>query len=132
MDPHNYKDIFQDPFTFNEVYNHPDPFQRAKWREAIKKEFDKMEEQNVWNKIKRSKMPSDRRCVKHKWVLNWKRNGRAHARLVAKGFSQVAGIDYDSVYSPVAKDLTFRLMIVLMMIKGYSALILCTVQWQTI
>jgi len=39
----NVEDAFQhhliEPTTFNEVYNHEDPKQRAKWREAIRKEF---------------------------------------------------------------------------------------------
>jgi hypothetical protein len=34
-----------------------------------------MNEQGVWRKINRSEMPSGRRCVKHKWVFNIKRNG---------------------------------------------------------
>ena len=60
---------------FDEAWNHPDPFQRNKWKEAIQKEFKKMNEQGVWRKINRSEMPPGRRCVKHKWVFNIKRNG---------------------------------------------------------
>jgi len=34
-----YKQIPIEPTTFQEAYDHPDPEQCTKWREAIKKEF---------------------------------------------------------------------------------------------
>ena len=37
VDPSKYKDMFENPKTFDEAWNHPDPFQRMKWREAILK-----------------------------------------------------------------------------------------------
>jgi hypothetical protein len=50
------KDVFDNPSNFEEAYNHPDPFQREMWRLAIKKEFEKMENHQVLEKIKRSDM----------------------------------------------------------------------------
>ncbi|MGL5934163.1 MAG: reverse transcriptase domain-containing protein, partial [Cetobacterium sp.] len=108
IDPSKYKDIFENPKTFMEAWNHPDTFQREKWREAIEKEFAKMERNKVWRKFKRVDIPQGRRCVKHKWIFEWKRNGTARARLVACGYSQVAGIDFTQVFSPVANDVSFR------------------------
>ena len=52
IDPSRYKDIYENPVKFDEAYNHPDPFQHKKWREAINLEFKKMEENQVWKKIK--------------------------------------------------------------------------------
>ena len=75
MDPTHYKDIFDKPRSFDEAWNHEEPFQRRKWREAINKELDKMNLRKAWRKIKRSQKPKDRRCVKHKWVLEIKRSG---------------------------------------------------------
>ena len=43
LDPSRYKDVFEDPKSFDEAWNHPDLFQREKWRDAIMKEFSKME-----------------------------------------------------------------------------------------
>ena len=123
LDPSQYKDVFDDPTTFDEARNHPDPFQRKKWREAIKKEFDKMGSRNVWTKIKRSAMEDGRRCVKHKWVFNIKRNGIFRARLVACGYSQIAGTDFNEIYAPVANDVTFRLLLIEMLIRGLEAMI---------
>jgi len=76
VDPSKYKDIFENPATFEEAWFHPCPFQRKKWREAITKELTKMTQMKVWTKIKRSTMPPNRRCVKYKWVLEIKRDGR--------------------------------------------------------
>ena len=71
-----------------------------------------MGELGVWKKIKRSEMPRDRRCIKHKWVFKIKRSGKFRSRLVACGYSQLAGIDFNYIYSPVGNDMTFRTMIV--------------------
>jgi hypothetical protein len=65
QDESKFKDIFEAPKSFNDAWNHKDPFQRDPWREAIKKEFEKMELNKVWKKVKRTLMPEGRRCVKH-------------------------------------------------------------------
>ena len=36
--------------------------------------------------------------------------------IVACGYSQVAGVDFEEISSPVANDITFRLLIILLMI----------------
>ena len=123
LDPSKYKHVFENPSSFDEAWNHPDEFQRNKWREAIKKEFSKMDHNKVWKKVKRSIIPEGRRCVKHKWVLEIKRNGVFRARLVACGYSQVPGVDFTEVFSPVCNDVTFRLVIVLMIALKLDALI---------
>ena len=72
VDPSQCKDMFENPSSYEEAWNHKDPFQRKLWREAITKELTKMAEKKVWRKIKRSEMEKDRRCVKYKWVLEIK------------------------------------------------------------
>jgi len=52
----------------------------------------------------------------YKWVFVQKRNEnnvvvRYKARLVAQGFSQRPGIDYDETYSTVMSGITFRYLI---------------------
>ena len=124
MNPARYKDIFDKPDSFDQAWNHPEPFQRKKWREAINKEFSKMEERQVWKKVKRSTVPGNRRCVKHKWVFEVKRDGRFRARLVACGYSQIPGVDFSENYSPVIHDATYRLLLLVQMKKGLSSRII--------
>ena len=52
-----------------------------------------------------------RKVIRNRWVFDVKDNGRKRARLVAKGFSQVEGMDYDQVFSPVVRFETVRLII---------------------
>ena len=82
-----------------------------------------MEDHKVWKKVKRAVMPQDRRCVKCKWVFEIKRNGVCHARLVACGYSQVPGQDFNEVYSPVVQDTTVRMLLILKMVQKLCSMI---------
>ena len=117
------KDVFEAPRNFNQAWDHECPFQRKMWREAINKEFDKMEGHKVWKKVKKSVMPKDRRCVKCKWVFEVKRNGVFRARLVACGYSQVPGQDFNEVYSPVVNDCTVRILLIIKMILTLESML---------
>jgi len=44
-------------------------------------------------------------------VFNIKPDGHYQSRLVAKGFSQVEGIDFDELFSPVVHYETARLLL---------------------
>jgi hypothetical protein len=68
-------DKLEEPKKYYEAWDHPETYQREKWRDAIRKEFRDMETRKVWKKIKRRDMPRGRRCVKNKWVFKIKRNG---------------------------------------------------------
>ena len=50
--------------------------------------------------------------------LRW--NGVYHARLVAKGFSQIPGVDFTDNYSPVVNDVTFRVVVARMLIENLN------------
>jgi hypothetical protein len=61
--------------------------------------------------------------VGYKWVFVRKRNKkneiiRYKARLVAQGFSQRPGIDYEEIYSPVIDAITFRFFISLVVTEN--------------
>jgi hypothetical protein len=86
------------------------------------KEFTKMDSNKVWKKIKRSMMPTDQQCVKCKWVFEWKWSGVARVRLVACGYSQIAGVDFSNVFSPVCNDVSFHIVIIFMIVFGLDAL----------
>jgi hypothetical protein len=98
LNPLQYREYLEVPTLFNEAWNHPCEIQRKMWREAIMAELTKMANYNVWRKVKRSTIPSGRKCVKCKWVFDIKRNGVFRARLVACGYSQTPGVDFQESY----------------------------------
>jgi hypothetical protein len=62
--------------------------------------------------------------INSKWVYKIKRhvdesNDRYKACLVAKGFKQSYGIDYDDMFSPIVKAATIRLVISVVVTKGW-------------
>ena len=68
----------------------------------------------------RSEVPHDRRCVKNKWVFKIKRNGVHRARLVACGYSQIAGVNFTDNFAPVINDVTFRILLIIVLLCGYD------------
>ena len=115
---------YDEPTKFKDAWDHEDPKQREKWRDAINKELNDMKNRNVWTLIPRTQIPRDRRCVKSKWVFKVKRNGVFRARLVACGYSQIPGVDFTESYAPVVNDITFRIMILLSMIYKLNNVII--------
>jgi len=65
---------------------------------------------------KKSAIPTLRRLVKCKLVIEIKRNGIFHARLVTCGYNQISGINYNQNFSPVVNDVTFHIMLIAKMI----------------
>ena len=77
-----------------------------------------MLDMGVWRHVKRREHPNDHRLVECRWVFKVKRNCVYHARLVAKGFSQIPGVDFTDNYSPVVNDVTFRVVVARMTIEN--------------
>jgi Reverse transcriptase (RNA-dependent DNA polymerase) len=100
-------DLVEEPKTFAEAYNSHNLNDKIKWRQAISKEFDDMSAKGVWKIIQKSDMPNGRNCIKSKWIFKIKRNGVYRERLVACGYSQVPGVDFQESFAPVINDVTF-------------------------
>ena len=72
--------------------------EQKEWQDACLRELEALKRRNVFELVQH---PSGRKVIKNRWVFDVKSDGRKCARLVAKGFSQVEGLDYDQVFSPV-------------------------------
>ena len=122
--PHLFKDVFEVPENFEDAWDHGDKFQRENWRKAVEKEIEKMERLDVWRKVKRSEMPENKRCVRYKWVFAIKRDGTFRARLVACGYSQIAGVDFTENFAPVINDVSYRVLLIKQMIEGLKCFLI--------
>lgn len=119
-----YKDLFVSPTSFDEAWDHQCSWQRTKWRAGVTKELGKMNQLQVWEVVKRTKIPPDRKCIKYKWIFEVKRDGTFKARLVACGYSQIPGVDFQESYSPVVNDVAFRIMVIFQMAHKLDSIIL--------
>ena len=85
----------------------------AKLLEAMKSEVGSIYENKVWTLFD---LPDDRQAIEIKWIFKRKTDADSSvtiykARIVAKGFRQVQGVDYDETFSPVAMLKSVRIML---------------------
>ena len=45
-------------------------------------------------------LPKGRKAVSSRWVFSIKGDGRYKSRVVAKGFTQIEGVDYKKLFRP--------------------------------
>jgi len=107
------------PHTFEEAVSGADA---QLWREAMAKEMESLGANNVWEL---TTIPEGRKLVGCKWVFKIKRKAdgsvdKYKARLVAQGYSQVEGFDYQETFSPVIKMTTLRTLIAVSAHYGYD------------
>ena len=112
---------YESPDRFNDGWYNKNPKLRLKWQEAIKKEFENMEMNQVWRVIKKTDVPENRRLLGAKWVFTVKKNGVFKARLVVQGFLQIPGVDHQDNFSSVIYDTTFRIILVMWIQYGWEA-----------
>ena len=101
-----------EPTSVKEVMKSPN---KEKWEDAMKDELKSLQKNDVWELVK---LPNDRKTVGSKWVFKEKIGAdgsieRYKARLVAQGYSQQRGLDYDETFSPVVRTESVRALIAL-------------------
>ena len=105
---------YRDPLTFREAM---ESALADEWKEACQYEIDALAKNGTWTLVE---LPAGRKAVKSKWVFKHKADGRFRARLVAKGFTQIFGIDYDETFSPVARFESLRLLLALAALEDWE------------
>ena len=107
-EPMNYEEAMVSPYS-------------AKWLEAMKSEMGSMYENKVWTLVD---LPDDRQAIKNKWIFKRKTDADSvtiyKAWLVAKGYRQVQGVDYDETFSPVAKLKSVQIMLAIAAFYDYE------------
>lgn len=82
-----------------------------KWIAAMREEIEAHRKNETWQL---TELPKNRKAISAKWVFKVKAMGihdeRFKARLVARGYSQVPGIDFDETFSPVLRHTSLRIL----------------------
>ncbi|GJT21713.1 putative ribonuclease H-like domain-containing protein [Tanacetum coccineum] len=91
------------------------------WIEAMQEELLQFKLQQVWTLVD---LPHGKRAIGTKWVYRKKKDERGivirnKARLVAQGYTQEEGIDYDEVFAPVARIEAIRLFLAYASFKDF-------------
>ncbi|GJR21806.1 putative ribonuclease H-like domain-containing protein [Tanacetum coccineum] len=91
------------------------------WIEAMQEELLQFKLQEVWTLVD---LPNGKRAIGTKWVFRNKKDERGivirnKARLVAQGYTQEEGIDYDEVFAPVARIEAIRLFLAYASFKDF-------------
>nr|GEU52496.1 hypothetical protein [Tanacetum cinerariifolium] len=108
-EPTNYKAALLDPKS-------------KKWLDAMNVEMQSMKDNDVWVLVE---LPPNTRTVGSKWLFKKKNDmdGVVYvfkARLIAKGFTQTYGVDYEETFSPVADIRAIRILIAIATYYDYE------------
>lgn len=112
--------ILEDGVKESETYE--EAVKNKAWQKAMEEEVTALKQNQTWELVPR---PRDIKPISCKWVYKLKRRTdgsieRYKARLVARGFSQQYGLDYDETFSPVAKITTVRVLLALAASKDWK------------
>ena len=100
------------PNDYNEIKNSSNS---KDWYEAVEYELNALKKNRTWTLVDR---PKNKNIITCKYVFRVKRNkegeiDRFRARLVARGFSQKRGEDFNETFAPVARMTSFRTFLAL-------------------
>ncbi|GKB90316.1 retrotransposon protein, putative, ty1-copia subclass [Tanacetum coccineum] len=104
------KDEFSEPANYKATLLDPES---ETWLAAMNVEIQSMKDNDVWELVE---LPHNAKTIGYKWLFKKKTDmdGVVHifkSRLVAKGFTQTYGVDYEETFSPVADIRAIRILI---------------------
>jgi hypothetical protein len=105
-----------------EPRNHQEALSDPQWKSAMDLEYEALIKNQTWHLVPPKRGANIIDC---KWVYKLKRKydgsiDRYKACLVAKGFKQRYGIDYEDTFSPVVKPATIRLILPIAVFKRWN------------
>ena len=105
---------------FEEAMNRKD---RNKWLKAVEEEYDRFKKNGCFKPVERKYIDPTCTVMTSTWVMKKKASGKYRARLNSRDFEQIEGKHYnpDHVYSPVTNEATIRIVLVLMIMAGWSS-----------
>ncbi|GJS94799.1 retrotransposon protein, putative, ty1-copia subclass [Tanacetum coccineum] len=109
-----------EPITFQEAINSSE---KDEWVRAMEEEMSSLKKNHTWELVDQ---PPGQKLVSCKWLYKIKegiegvQKPRYKARLVARGFTQRAGIDYNEVFSPVVRHTSIRVILSLTACEDYE------------
>jgi Reverse transcriptase (RNA-dependent DNA polymerase) len=94
--------VIEEPSCYREAVESDEA---DEWKRSMEEEMESIQKNNTWTLVP---LPKGRKAVTCKWVLRVKYDqdgnvDRYKSRLVARGFTQKEGIDYEETFAPVAK-----------------------------
>ena len=93
---------------FQDIAKLPTPKLHKEWMDACHTEIQSIKQCNVYDLVE---LPKGRKAIRCRWVFLEKSDLWKNAHLVAQGFSQVEGINFNKVFSPVVRSETVRIIL---------------------
>lgn len=107
-----------EPKNVNEALNGEN---KEKWTIAMNEEIEAHKTNGTWKLVD---LPNGRKAITAKWVFKVKSIGtkdeRFKARLVARGYAQIPGVDYYETFSPVVRHTSLRILFAISVREGYN------------
>jgi Reverse transcriptase (RNA-dependent DNA polymerase) len=109
-----------EPHDIHEAQKRPN---WPKWEEAMIDELGQLKHAKTWEPIEK---PKGVNVIGSKWVYRAKKNSageinKYRAQLVAQGYSQIPGINYNDTFTPIVKTSSIRVILLFAARHGWLA-----------
>lgn len=105
----------------DEPSNYAQASKKKEWKRAMEQELEAIEKNETWQL---TELPPGKKVIGLKWVFKLKKDTKGQiikykARVVAKGYVQRQGVDFEEIFAPVTRLETIRLLLALSAKNGW-------------